>query len=71
MRNIISAAIVAAGLVGLAASAQAAPVAGLQLGATTAESAIVHVRMSPRERMMRERMMRERARHHHMMRGHR
>ena len=68
MKNIISAVIVAAGLIGLSATAQAAPVSGMQAGATAADSSIVHVRMSPRERMMRERMMRQRAMHHRMMR---
>jgi len=65
MRTTITALIVAAGL-GLAASAQAAPVAASKdLGAASID-AIVHVQMTPMERRMMERRMMERR----MMRRH-
>jgi hypothetical protein len=66
MRSFLIAATFAAGLVGVAAGAQAAPVSGHNAGLTASEAGIVSVRMSPRERMMRERMMRKRAMHHRM-----
>jgi hypothetical protein len=66
MKNILATAIVAAGLVGLSAAVQAAPVSGMQTAASAIEGSIVHVRMSPRERMMRERMMRQRMMHRRM-----
>jgi hypothetical protein len=68
MKSILSAVIVATGLIALSASAQAAPVSGMQTGVGTVEGIVAQVRMSPRERMMRERMMRKRAMHHRMMR---
>lgn len=76
MRNMIKALVLAAGIVGAAASAQAAPVSSAQnLGLS--DSPIVHVQMDrmERRRMMRHRMMRHEMRHdrrrmmrHRMMR---
>jgi hypothetical protein len=68
MRSFLIATTLTAGLLGIAAGAQAAPVSAPQAGMTAADAGIVHVRMSPRERMMRERMMRKRALHHRMPR---
>ncbi len=57
MRSTLSALVIAAGLVGFGASAQAAPAAALPGIAT--ESPLVQVQLTPRERMrMRDRMER-------------
>ena len=57
MRSTLSALVIAAGLVGFGASAQAAPAA--PVSGLVADSALVQVQMSPRERMiMRDRMER-------------
>lgn len=60
MRTIISAAILAAGLIGLAASSQAAPVSGPTSGIATTETSIVPAQMSRRARIVRHRMVRQR-----------
>jgi hypothetical protein len=78
MRNMIKTLVLAAGIVGAAAAAQAAPVSSAQnLGLS--DSPIVHVQMDrmERRRMMRHRMMRHEMRHdrrvmrHRMMRNER
>lgn len=65
MRLTLSALVVAAGLVGLSATAQAAPTPS-QTGVAAGES--VKVAMPMRRRMMRHRMMRHRMMRHRMMR---
>jgi hypothetical protein len=67
MRTTITALIVAAGL-GLAASAQAAPVAASKDLGAAGNDAIVHVQMSPMERRMMERRMMRRHMERRMMR---
>jgi response regulator of citrate/malate metabolism len=72
MRNMIKALVLAVGIVGASAAAQAAPVSSAQtLGVSDAP--IVHVQMHrmERRRMMRHRMMRHEMRHdRRMMRRH-
>jgi hypothetical protein len=68
MKSTLLAMIAAAGILGISAAAQAAPVSGMQAGMGLTQDAITQVRMSPRERMMRERIMRQRAMHHRRMR---
>lgn len=68
MRTIISAAILAVGLVGLAATSHAAPVSGPTPGIVTAESSVVPAQMSRRGRMMRQRMMKQRMMKRRVMR---
>lgn len=70
MRSTLSAILVATGLLGFAAAAQAAPASpSLQLGSVASEAPIVHVQMMRRDRpMMRQRMMRHRMMRHRMMR---
>jgi hypothetical protein len=67
MRTTITALIVAAGL-GLAASAQAAPIAASKDLGAASNDAIVHVQMTPMERRMMERRMMRRHMEHRMMR---
>ena len=71
MRLTLSALVVAAGLAGFGAAAQAAPVAPSALGASAGD-AIVHVQMTHHERRMaRRHMVRRMMRHErHMMRRH-
>lgn len=78
MRNILSALVVAAGVIGFGAAAQAAPLAtSMQAGAGT-DSNVVHVQMDRMERHeMRRHMHHRMERHemrrhmrHHMMRRH-
>lgn len=68
MKSTLLAMIAAAGILGISASAQAAPVSGMQAGVGSNHDVVTQVRMSPRERMMRQRMMRQRAMHHRPMR---
>ena len=69
MRLTLSALVVAAGLAGFGAAAQAAPVAApSQLGLAAASDTIVPVQMRRERRMMRHRMMRHRMVRHRMMR---
>lgn len=70
MRSTLSALLVATGLLGFAAAAQAAPASpSMQLGGVTADAPIVHVQMMRHRRgMMRHRMMRHRMMRHRMMR---
>ena len=65
MRLTLSAMVIAAGLAGLSATAQAAPVP--TTGVTGASSEITQVRMM-RHRMMRHRMVRHRMMRNRMMR---
>jgi hypothetical protein len=69
MRATLSALIVAAGLAGFGAAAQAAPVTTANPLAITTEAPIVHVQMMRGERrMMRHRMMRRHVMHRRAMR---
>ena len=69
MRATLSALIIAAGLSGFGAAAQAAPVTAANPVGIAAEAPIVNVQMMRGERrMMRHRMMRHRMMRHRMMR---
>ena len=69
MRSTLSALVIAAGLVGFGAAAQAAPVATPNQLGVASEAPIVNVQMMRGERrMMRHRMMRHRMMRHRMMR---
>jgi hypothetical protein len=65
MRSTLSALVIAAGLIGFGASAQAAPAAAIP--GVLADTALVQVQLSPRER----RMMRHHRMERRMMRRHR
>ena len=65
MRSTLSALVIAAGLIGFGAGAQAAPAAPVSGIAT--EAPAVQVQMRSERRMMRHRMMRRHAMRRHMM----
>jgi hypothetical protein len=72
MRNMIKALVLAAGIVGASAAAQAAPVSSA--GTLGVDAPVVHVQMMERmerRRMMRHRMMRHEMRRDRMMMRHR
>ena len=65
MRNTLTAIVVAAGLIGFGAAAQAAPLAASMQAGASADSNVVHVQMDRMERRhMRHRMMRHEMRRH-------